>query len=160
MNTEQIRGMWHYLGMVHGVTAKAVAKIPAAKLDWRPTPETRSFRELVTHLYAQERISLRGVVAGAMTPEDHHREESGAPNTVEGLVEYGKEIHAESTRIVNTLTDADLQKTIKAYGMEFPAWQLVTGVYDEHWHHRGQLYTYLRLAGVEPPLLYDYPPMP
>ena len=28
--------------------------------------------------------------------------------------------------------------------------------YDEHWHHRGQLYTYLRLLGKEPPMLYDY----
>src|SRR3979411_1211327 len=37
-----------------------------------------------------------------------------------------------------------------------PAWQYFTFAYDEHWHHRGQLYTYLRLLGKEPPMLYDY----
>ena len=38
----------------------------------------------------------------------------------------------------------------------YPAWQYLVFAYDEHWHHRGQLYTYLRLLGKEPPMLYDY----
>ena len=33
---------------------------------------------------------------------------------------------------------------------------LMLMAYDEHWHHRGQLYTHLRLLGKEPPMLYDY----
>ena len=36
------------------------------------------------------------------------------------------------------------------------AWQYFLFAYDEHWHHRGQLYVYLRLLGKEPPNLYDY----
>ena len=38
----------------------------------------------------------------------------------------------------------------------YPAWRYLVFAYDEHWHHRGQLYTYLRLLGKEPPMLYDY----
>ena len=39
---------------------------------------------------------------------------------------------------------------------KYPAWQYFAFAYDEHWHHRGQLYTYLRLLDKEPPMLYDY----
>jgi uncharacterized damage-inducible protein DinB len=38
----------------------------------------------------------------------------------------------------------------------YPAWRTFDFGYDEHWHHRGQIYTYLRLLGKEPPMLYDY----
>jgi hypothetical protein len=38
----------------------------------------------------------------------------------------------------------------------FPAFAYFYFAYDEHWHHRGQPYTYLRLLGKVPPDLYDY----
>ena len=45
--------------------------------------------------------------------------------------------------------------TVRAIGA-FTKWQYFNFAYDEHWHHRGQLYSYLRLLGKEPPMLYDY----
>jgi uncharacterized damage-inducible protein DinB len=33
---------------------------------------------------------------------------------------------------------------------------LATVVYDEHIHHRGQLYVYLRSMGIEPPFIWSF----
>ena len=56
------------------------------------------------------------------------------------------------------MDDDALRRTVESPMGPYPAWLFFTFAYDEHWHHRGQLYTYLRLLGKEPPMLYDYQP--
>ena len=38
----------------------------------------------------------------------------------------------------------------------FPGFVYINIVYDEHLHHRGQLYAFLRQLGVEPPMMWDF----
>jgi hypothetical protein len=60
--------------------------------------------------------------------------------------------------IFRAMSDETLARPVESpFGM-FPAFTYYYFAYDEHWHHRGQLYTYLRLLGKEPPNLYDYSP--
>jgi uncharacterized damage-inducible protein DinB len=54
------------------------------------------------------------------------------------------------------MSDEDLAKTIETPFGSFPAWQMFAFTYDEHWHHRGQFYTHIRLLGKEPLMLYSY----
>ena len=54
------------------------------------------------------------------------------------------------------VSDEDLPKNIETPFGTFTMWQMFTFAYDEHWHHRGQLYTYARLAGKEPLMVYSY----
>jgi uncharacterized damage-inducible protein DinB len=54
------------------------------------------------------------------------------------------------------MSEEDVARSVESPMGTYPAWQYFTFAYDEHWHHRGQLYVYLRLLGKEPPNLYDY----
>lgn len=54
------------------------------------------------------------------------------------------------------MSDEDLARPVESPFGAYPAWRYFDFGYDEHWHHRGQLYTYLRLLGKQPPMLYDY----
>jgi len=158
MTKEVLMGMMSYLDMVHEVTRKAVAKIPGEKLDWRPTPEVRSVKELVAHIYQLERVFARAAKKGALEEGDfvQEGERVKALKTVQDLLNYGKEAHQEAMQIAGSLTEEDMQKTVKCFFGDMKPFLLFSSAYDEHWHHRGQLYVYLRLLGIEPPNLYDY----
>ncbi len=158
MTKEMLMGMMNYFDMVQSVTQKAVAKIPEEKLHWRPTPEVRSLKELVAHLYAQERVMAQGAKRGTIEEADYVREGERMKDlkTVQDLLSYGREVHQEAMEIAGSLTEEDMQKMVKCFFGDLMPFHLFTSAYDEHWHHRGQLFVYLRLLGIEPPFLYDY----
>jgi uncharacterized damage-inducible protein DinB len=79
--------------------------------------------------------------------------------TVADLRAYAAACHEASNEIFRAMSDADIARPVDSVLGIYPAWQYFSFAYDEHWHHRGQLYTYLRLRGKEPPNLYDYAPV-
>jgi uncharacterized damage-inducible protein DinB len=72
------------------------------------------------------------------------------------MVEAFNKSHAESAAKVAALTPEQLNEEIAPFGpdkaMSRRAFLHVTNEHEVH--HRGQLYTYLRIAGVEVPPLY------
>ena len=56
------------------------------------------------------------------------------------------------------MTDEEVARVVESPLGEYAASHYFLFAYDEHWHHRGQLYTYLRLLGKQPPDLYDFQP--
>jgi len=58
---------------------------------------------------------------------------------------------------VQSLTDEKITRMVKTpWGESFPGFVCVQIIYDEHLHHRGQLYAYLRQLGIEPPFMWDF----
>ena len=45
-----------YFNMVHGVTLRAIAALSDQDLDFRPRARLRTPRELIFHIYAQEKL--------------------------------------------------------------------------------------------------------
>jgi uncharacterized damage-inducible protein DinB len=165
MNKEALSGIRQYFDMVHGVTLRAIGAFTDAELDYRPTPDMRTVRQLVYHIYGMEKSLALGISAGKLTQEteslaDPVSEASAAAiaslDTVAKLQDYARDCHKIGNETVASITEEELAKVVEAPYGSFPAWQFFSFIYDEHWHHRGQLYTYLRLLGKEPPMLYDY----
>lgn len=165
MNKEALLGQREYFKLVHGVTLKLIASFSNEDLDFRPQPGLRSVRELLYHIYAMERGFAQFVPSGRLTIESEEvaipEKEAARPHlaalrTVTDLQAFAQESHQIADDTVAQMTDDDLAKIVEAPYGSFPAWQFFTFAYDEHWHHRGQLYTYLRLLGKEPPMLYSY----
>jgi uncharacterized damage-inducible protein DinB len=151
--------------MVHGVTMRAIAAFTDEELGFRPGPAMRTPRELIFHIYAQEKLLAEAARQGAFTMEaasqSSPEDEPGA-SAVKTLVtvgdarRYADGCHQAADAIFKQMTDDQLGRLVESPMGAYPAWQYFTFAYDEHWHHRGQLYTYLRLLGKEPPNLYDY----
>lgn len=165
MNKEALMGQRGYFSMVHGVTLRAIGVFSDADLDFRPQPGMRSVRELIQHLYGAEKALTQGALRGQITLEE---ENLGIPESVEAqpilaglrtiadVQAYADECHRAADEALQAISDEQLQLEVESPFGTFPAWQYFTFVYDEHWHHRGQLYTYARLLGKQPPMLYDY----
>jgi uncharacterized damage-inducible protein DinB len=154
-----------YFNMVHGVTIRAIAALADHDLDFRPRARARTPRELIFHIYAQEKLLAEAARDGRFTmeaangsnPEDSSNAAAIATlATVKDAVTFANECHAAAEAIFRSMSDEDVARPVESPMGTYPAWQYFLFAYDEHWHHRGQLYVYLRLLGKEPPNLYDY----
>lgn len=91
------------------------------------------------------------------TPEDEIGAAAASKiRTVKDMQQYAQLCHDTASEALAGITEAELARTVRSAFGEFTGAQFLTFLYDEHWHHRGQFYTYLRLMGKEPPMLYDY----
>jgi uncharacterized damage-inducible protein DinB len=165
MTRQQLLERREQFKLVHGVTIRAIDTFADGDLDFRPVPAVRTPRELIFHIYAQERALAEAArdgrftieAAGASSPEDPNGAAALASlQTVADVKAYAEACHQTAESIFTSMSDEDVQRPVEGPFGTFPAWQYFAFAYDEHWHHRGQLYTYLRLLGKEPPMLYDY----
>ena len=165
MNKQALLGQREYFKMVHSVTVRSIAPLTAEELDFRPRPEMRSLKELCYHIYAMERNWAVNMFKGKVTMEEENiviPETNEAKmviatlKTVADLQSYANESHQMLDDTLSKMSDEDLAKIIETPFGAFPAWQMFAFAYDEHWHHRGQFYTYIRLLGKEPLMLYSY----
>jgi len=167
MNKQELLERRDYFNMVHGVTRRAIAALADHELEFRPQPGMRSPRELVFHIYTQEQFLAEAArqgrftqeMASGSTPEDLSAAAAlSRLLTVRDVLAYVDECHQAAERIFRSMSEADVARPVESAFGTYPAWQYFNFAYDEHWHHRGQLYSYLRLLGKEPPMLYDYQP--
>jgi uncharacterized damage-inducible protein DinB len=165
MNKQELLARRDYFNMVHGVTVRAIDAFTDEELDFRPRPAMRTPRELIFHIYTQEKLLAEAAQQGRFTMEAASRsnpeDEAGgsalkALGTVSEARAYAHACHQAAEKIFGTMSEDDVVRPVESPLGTYPAWQYFTFAYDEHWHHRGQLYTYLRLLGKEPPMLYDY----
>src|SRR5690348_15418741 len=92
MNKQQLLSRREYFNMVHGVTVRAIGTLTDAELAFRPQPGMRTPRELVFHIYAQEKTLAEGAQQGQLTSEMAKRlnpEDESAAAELQGLLTVG-----------------------------------------------------------------------
>ncbi len=156
MNRQALSAMWEQFRGVNGVTLRALERIPEDKLAASPIPNMRSTAELVDHLYGYLRAIPQAVVTGRLTAEDV------APRldrmaTRKDMIAFARECFRQADEATAKITDAHLGRKVDTHwGVQFPGAMMMSVLYDEHLHHRGQLYAYLRALGAEPPFIWSF----
>jgi uncharacterized damage-inducible protein DinB len=165
MDKRELLARRGYFNMVHGVTVRAIEALTDSDLGFRPQSGMRTPRELIFHIYVQEKLLAEAGRLGRFTmemangsnPEDPANAAAlAALATVKDVVAFANAQHQAAESTYQALSDEQVASTIESPFGTYPAWQFLLFAYDEHWHHRGQLYTYLRLLGKQPPDLYSY----
>jgi len=165
MTKSDLLAKLEYFDMVHGVTIRAIAMLTDKDLDFRPGPTMRTAKELIFHIYSQEKILAEAIQQRSFTAEAAARSspelesvaaEVKALSTVRDVQTYADNCHRATRNILRGMSEEDILRPVESPFGTYPGWRYFDFAYDEHWHHRGQFYTYLRLLGKEPPMLYDY----
>ncbi len=120
--------------------------VPANKLTWRPTPDSRSFAEVFLHV-AGERYGILGMM-GATAPADFNGK------TFEKSTTDRDKIVAELNRsweITNGMTNADFAKLLPKLGPQANAGDVVYILVGDAHEHLGQAVAYARENGIVPP---------
>jgi uncharacterized damage-inducible protein DinB len=139
---------------VKDITVRAAEKTPEELYGFQPTPEVRTFGQLVGHL-ADSNVMLCSMALG----------ERKEPGTVEktkttkaDLVAALKESVAVCDRVF-AQGDADLSKGIKLFGLDTTRFALTGLIIGHEFEHYGNMVTYMRIQGLVPPSS-EAPPAP
>lgn len=139
-------------------TRRMLAEIPAAAIDWRPHPHSRSFAELATHLtevvswstaiLAREEFDLAEAAALASSPGHHI-------SLQEQFAAAASEARRQLDRSEGELTAIWILRQDGREVFALPrAAAFRTFVLAHVVHHRGQLSVYLRLCDITVPPIY------
>lgn len=139
---------------VKDISVRAAEKMPEALYGFQPTPEVRTFGQLVGHL-ADSNVMLCSMALG----------EKKEPWTVEktkttkaDLVAALKESIVVCDRVF-AQRDADLATGVNLFGVDTTRFALVGLIVGHEFEHYGNMVTYMREKGLVPPSS-EAPPAP
>lgn len=135
---------------IHKDTSRVLRAAPDDKLDWRPKEDMFTMRELIGHITQAEAVLVRSALAGS--PQKIPFETSRTADEIAGAFDIQ---HEELAGEVAKLTAEQWREEVEFHGRRLRRGVLLWFVTEHEIHHRGQLYTYYRLAGIEPPELHE-----
>lgn len=156
MNLQYIQTLWEDLRLVYGVSMRVYQAIPKDKMDSHPIPAMRTPKELITHMSATLRSVSTGTLKGKI--DDYEAmEKEWAAKPYDDFMNWVAESWKIADTAVRGMTEAQATAMVKnPWTTDFPAAICIQIIFDEHLHHRGQLYAYLRSFGIEPPFMWDF----
>jgi uncharacterized damage-inducible protein DinB len=133
-------------------TREYLDAIPEEGINFKPTPEIRSFAEQFLHLAG-------GNFGFASTAANKENPYSGINlanvdeyKTKEKLKEIVMESYDFVLQAIQDMNPATLGETVTLFGrFEMTRLQVLHKLFEHQTHHRGQTTVYLRLQGVTPP---------
>lgn len=136
---------------IHKQTAKIMAVAPNDKYDWKPCDSAMPLGELMNHFWIAEWGLIEAVMNGTFP-----KEMPEPINDAAALIAAFDKTHEEAVAKVAALTPEQLAEEVAPFDPEQKMTRLaLVEITQEHEiHHRGQLFTYLRVAGCEVPSLF------
>ena len=124
--------------------------VPADKLTWRPSDDSRSFAEVFLHV-AGERYQILAL-GGATPPADFNGKIFEKSTTDKArIVEELNKSWEFATKTINGMTNADFAKLLPKLGPQANAGDVVYILVADAHEHLGQLVAYARVNGIVPP---------
>lgn len=154
---QALRARFEWLAFTEAATTKMLEALPDDRWDFRPAPGARTLGELVGHLYGDELATWKAFQKGELSEAEHKAEAGPAVTSKSRAFELAARARARRGEVLGHLKPAELERDVRLFYGTFQGAQVAGFVYDEHWHHRGQLTVYLRCLGSVPPFLYSGP---
>lgn len=136
--------------------AKAYTKeyldaMPGNGLNFKPTPEMRSFAEQMLHL-ANANFNFAAGASGQANPyKGKNLEKLDEFKTRAALSKIVLESYDFVISALNGTTTAQLSESVKLFNMDVTRELAYAKAFEHQTHHRGQTTVYLRLKGATPP---------
>ncbi len=131
---------------VGGYLTRSAELMPEADFAFRPTPEVRSFGQIIGHV-AEVNYAVCSLVLGEKNPgegiEKSRTTKAELVEAVRASFEYCQRAYA--------LGDAQAAGTVDLWGEPKPRLYALTLNLTHDWEHYGNVVTYLRLKGKVPP---------
>ena len=136
-----------FYGFVSGAVIAAAQKMPEENYSFKPTPEVRSFGQLVGHVADASYMFCSQAVGEAIPAKDIEKTKTSKADLVAAL----KDGVAYCNKAFESMTDAKGSQMMKLFNFDLAkltVFSINTAHTDEHY---GNMVTYLRLKGIVPP---------
>lgn len=124
--------------------------LPSDKLTWRPSPDARSFAEVLMHV-AGERYGILGLM-GAEAPAGFDRKtfEKSTTDRAQIVAELNKSWDF-TQKTINGMSNAEFAKLLPKLGPQANAGDVVYILVGDAHEHLGQAVAYARVNSIVPP---------
>ena len=142
-----------YFDRIRQRTMRVAACIPPDKLEWTYKPGKYTLGDILRHLAGTERWMF--AENAQMRPSRYHGYGRELADGYDATFAYMRRLQDESMSIFRSLSDADLEKkTTTPGGAELRVGKWMRSMIEHEIHHRGQIYVYLGILGIDTPPLY------
>lgn len=131
--------------MLSGNLVAAALKMPEENYSFQPTPDVRTFGQLVGHL-ADAQFFFCSTAAGDK-PKGGFEKKTSKADLVAGL----KDAVAYCTTVNESMTDAKGSEMVKMMGFNVAKLAVLSTNTAHDYEHYGNMVTYMRLKGLVPP---------
>ena len=134
----------------------AAQKMPEENYSFKPTPEVRSFGQLVGHVADASYMFCSQALGEANPAKDIEKTKTSKADLVAAL----KDGVAYCNKAFESMTDAKGSQMVKLFNFDLAkltVFSINTGHMDEHY---GNMVTYMRLKGIVPPTSENQPAPP
>jgi uncharacterized damage-inducible protein DinB len=126
---------------------RAAEKMPEADYAFKPTPDVRSFGQLVGHVADASYLFCSAVLGEQPPVRGIEKSKSAKADLVQAL----KDGFAYCDKAYDGMTDAKAAEKVKFFGSERPALGVLDFNVVHDYEHYGNMVTYLRMKGIVPP---------
>jgi uncharacterized damage-inducible protein DinB len=159
VDKQALTQLWDQIRQKYGVYLRLLEVLPEDRLRSHPVPGMRTPAELITHVSGTViRDIACGIAKGAITADESSEAKVAAGlATRKDLISFARKCWDQASAAVAATGDAQLKAMVPTpWNMTFPGWVGFNILNDEFLHHRGQLYAYARMCGVEPPFIWGF----
>ena len=133
--------------MVKGYILRSAEKMPEENYSFKPTPEVRSFGQLLGHIDDAQYLFCSAVLGEANPAPGVEKSKTSKSDLVKAL----NEAFAYCDRAYDTMTDAQAAAMVKFFGAEQAKLTVLSFNTAHNNEHYGNIVTYLRMKGLVPP---------
>src|SRR5512143_1025940 len=131
---------------VKDILVRAAEKMPEENYAFKPSPDVRSFGQLVGHVADANYMFTALAFGEKPTPRDIETTKTSKADLVAAL----KESFAAGDKVF-AAGDADFSVATKLFGMDTTRFGVVGLLVAHDWEHYGNMVTYMRIKGLVPP---------
>jgi uncharacterized damage-inducible protein DinB len=138
------KGLYNYLKTD---LVKAAEKMPEENYGFKPTPEVRSFGQIVGHVADAQFMFCSTVLGDGMKPQEIEKSKTSKADLVKAL----NDAFAYCDKAYDGMTDAHATEMVKFFGRDMAKLTVlsINNAHDDE--HYGNLVTYMRIKGLVPP---------
>jgi uncharacterized damage-inducible protein DinB len=134
-------------GMLSSMVVSAAEKVPEETYSFKPTPEVRSFGQLVGHLADAQRYFCSSASGETSPGGDIEKTKTAKADLVAAL----KDAVAYCNKAYAGMTDAKGSQMTKMMKYDFARLTVLSANTAHLYEHYGNMATYMRLKGIVPP---------
>ncbi|HEY6391885.1 MAG TPA: DinB family protein [Bryobacteraceae bacterium] len=133
--------------MLGSVVIAAAEKMPEESYSFKPTPEVRSFGQLVGHLADSNYFFCSGVGGDTKPVSDAEKSKTKKADLVAAL----KDAVAYCNKTYAAMTDAKGSQMMKMMNLDMAKLTVLAANFAHNYEHYGNMSTYMRIRGIVPP---------
>lgn len=132
-------------------TKEYLDAMPEDGMNFKPTPDIRTFAEQMLHLAAAN-YNFASRIFGVTNPmQGKNLEKMDELKTKAALTKAVTDSYDFMITSIKAANDSNFEDRMAVAGMNRPKTAMLAAAFEHQTHHRGQTTIYLRLKGVKPP---------